>query len=188
MIDTLLNPEETKESRFKVFCICTTKIDIRNTQLFLDICQDLYPEWNEMISLLPGLRRRNKCFSNFLGVYDLKHIQSLLKFCERLSKNNIFWNVLRSEKDNVFEVIKAFSKLIDSICSGRSNIDDPNYQHYITMNMWRVQNILEEVDNYNPPTDEDFNITGYYPKVTDINLLSEKYYITNSRNIRLRTK
>lgn len=188
--DILLNPESPESLRFSTFCKIYSIKKLYETDIFTDIRENLYPEWNRMISFLPGLKKGDRCFSNTPGTYDLEHIKALLRFCDRLSRNNITWNSLGSVEDNIFKVIKAFQWLIDDvICRDYGNIYDSRYRYFFGDNMWRAfKDYSPDVFDYECPTDEDFNITRYYPTRIDINLLSEKYYIISSGNIRPRTK
>lgn len=187
--DILLNPESQESIRFSTFCKVYSIKKLYETDIFTDIRENLYPRWNWIISLLPGLKKGDRCFSNTPGTYDLEHTQTLLRFCDRLSRYNIAWNSLGSVEDNIFKVVKAFQWLIDNkICRDRDSIYDSRYKEIFIENIWRAFSDSLCIDDYKCPTDEDFNITGYYPKRTDINLLSEKYYITSLGNIRPRTK
>lgn len=161
--ENILNSQLTLSKKFQLFCEFVyknqrTEFSEEEITLVEEIKKSIYPEFQIYIQKFESLAK----FKFSKRTYDVDHIRSIFKFINRLKEkydvqDGFYW--LRT-------IIFHYCKIYDSA------YDDKSVQFFV----------IESINsNFCRLTDEDFESTGYYPRIEDINLFcGEDFYIDPS--------
>ena len=203
IFNILLNPEYSEDQRFRKFCELYYNPKARKSEIFRDIELNLYSRWALILDIFPGCRRKiSDKLIHSKNNYDIVHIEKFLNFCKiACTDNRISWIPSIKNNEKLLLLLFSFEQFINNFCEENNNISDKDFQVFIGTNISRIYNEFEcIIKEYNKGTitmlfsrfyespDEIFNKSGYYPRNSDINFLSSRYYVTDSGAIRQRTR